>query len=1263
MYISNVAKRLRALNQPTDNDRKRWIWELIQNAKDSIAGDQSRKVDISIEICEDIVKFKHNGKPFTMDARFGLLWKYSEDKENQESTGRFGTGFLTTHCLSKIVDIESDVYDDSAVRGFSVTMYRDGQTEDELLNGLDRMKASEKWYADPFGWTTYTYHVNSDSGRRAIELGTESFRENIARTMLFCKELGSVSLNNNGHIYSITRESVCQLPDGINEYMFILDDDGNKVEKSFLVKSICEDSPELSGRYKATRKLRIDAALETMPGKALDGEYNRLSHFCSLPLVGVEDQLDSPIIINSPDFEPHEERNRLLLDGINWNEECNTINEIGINQMIFKKSLPLYESLVKYVTSESYGNLHLLARGLRSVKEIDNLDKKWFEENVVKEYRSILMKYNVVKSYADGTSKKIGDCTFIKGGSLDKENEIFSIATGVFADKLVADNHSWASVLWKDGLSVWNLDDLCKAIEGYGNWDKLGLNGEPLYTWYNNFLSYVKTNDENLLKEYALLPDFNGDMKSKDAEGFKEGESISNFVISLLNDFGIDKKSELLHSKITAVSLESKYNSISFSTDIDKAVRTITENSYKSGYDKRVQLMKLLAITPDNVEKYGDNFISYRKSILQVMSDFFSISDVEPIIDNSLNKKAWENVDKWVRTYFLENLGEKRSLNGMPEGLGSTWISDAMRNIEATTDEMNSYAVLPDQNGTFRKHSDLYADGGIPECLKSETLKKIAVDYKSCLLDKDVNCDSVKKSKTKKISDIVSDIRDKYICTSSRGWYSCYEWFDGSYHRYPKNTLEEVALYLCSILPANNDNAGDTPDWSLKQYKLQKVARAILPETSFEDNDPIDYDQDNLWSLANKYALGAICRKIESMNNLSGLSEHMNACGENEAVEILNQFHKCGGSGKTFPNQEGAFFEISDLKKDDGTISDEIKDIIKLISEEGKSFRDILVDRRCEKQPESTLGSTDAYKYIDDTVDAKFKVNDNWTDGNFKNAVQLLVEDWAEKHGSVWNADNFPKIYSKKDSLLMNVVWTKEERQSIQRMKTALTAESINFIIENPDIIRSYPAKVKELEDEISRLRKLLGYVEDDTTMGAEAAGSLTGEEIEKLNLEARQCVKEIMEKKGFVFTDGIGKYSVIDGVIKDNAEYPLVVKSCMSREKRIYMNPSEWEQLCKENSMLWLYFGNGVAKPVKAYDLFSYHDKLSLSFGTMNFRDTAKVSTLMNAFKYLGDVHLNLAAMNPFTETRTELESYLFNSNNALNSNTELESDGVLPQ
>ena len=52
----------------------------------------------------DSYKFIHNGSPFTMGTLTALLYKFSEGKRNDsESTGRFGTGFLTTHSLSKIV--------------------------------------------------------------------------------------------------------------------------------------------------------------------------------------------------------------------------------------------------------------------------------------------------------------------------------------------------------------------------------------------------------------------------------------------------------------------------------------------------------------------------------------------------------------------------------------------------------------------------------------------------------------------------------------------------------------------------------------------------------------------------------------------------------------------------------------------------------------------------------------------------------------------------------------------------------------------------------------------------------------------------------------------------------------------------------------------------------------------------------------------------------------------------------------------------------
>ena len=104
MYVSNVGNRLREMQTPSDIDCQRWPWELMQNAKDSISGTNRTSVEVILEISENCVIFQHDGCPFNGKTYLALLYKYSEGKANNtESTGRFGTGFLTTHSLSKVV--------------------------------------------------------------------------------------------------------------------------------------------------------------------------------------------------------------------------------------------------------------------------------------------------------------------------------------------------------------------------------------------------------------------------------------------------------------------------------------------------------------------------------------------------------------------------------------------------------------------------------------------------------------------------------------------------------------------------------------------------------------------------------------------------------------------------------------------------------------------------------------------------------------------------------------------------------------------------------------------------------------------------------------------------------------------------------------------------------------------------------------------------------------------------------------------------------
>lgn len=132
---------------------RRWLWELIQNAKDVSYDD--RKVNIEINLNEasaqPYITFSHNGKPFTTDNITFLIEQVStKDRQAQQSgrrkvTGKFGTGFLSTHLLSEVVEVKGILQDeDLPARKFSVTLDRSAGNPkgiiDSVNNSLDQVR-------------------------------------------------------------------------------------------------------------------------------------------------------------------------------------------------------------------------------------------------------------------------------------------------------------------------------------------------------------------------------------------------------------------------------------------------------------------------------------------------------------------------------------------------------------------------------------------------------------------------------------------------------------------------------------------------------------------------------------------------------------------------------------------------------------------------------------------------------------------------------------------------------------------------------------------------------------------------------------------------------------------------------------------------------------------------------------------------------------------------------------------------------------------
>jgi len=184
--------------------------------------------------------------------------------------------------------------------------------------------------------------------------------------------------------------------------------------------------------------------------------------------------------------------------------------------------------------------------------------------------------------------------------------------------------------------------------------------------------------------------------------------------------------------------------------------------------------------------------------------------------------------------------------------------------------------------------------------------------------------------------------------------------------------------------------------------------------------------------------------------------------------------------------------------------------------------------------------------------------------------------------------------------------------------KLELENEDFNFD-------RLWQNKLEVLEKENTKLR-----IVNEAILGTEFSTDISKNDQIEANREAKEIVKEKLEREGFEFTKGIGKKSTIDGVFKDDIEYPLVVKSYKYQDEPLKIAANEWIQLMKPNSMFWLHFGNRKLGCLKLYELLRNQDKLTLSFSTENLDVEDRLQKFAELLRYFSNVHFNFNSIKP---------------------------------
>ncbi|MGX5487279.1 hypothetical protein COC45_25835 [Bacillus cereus] len=308
--------------------RRRWIWELIQNASDCTP--KGKKIDIKIDYSNNQIIFSHNGLPFSYENLLDLITQISSKQSSEEKkTGKFGTGFMSTHLLSEIVQIEgSFIQKNSKYTKLKFNVDRSGNDYSDIKNKtktmleqLNLVSRNQEELQEKYEDTKFIYSIEDDDIISAVEEGIADLKETIPYVLTFNENINSITYN--GNCYKKGKE----VASSKNKKLKIVQINASDSNKELLISN--------------ENHVTIGCAIERKDSKLyfLPINHNTPKVFCQFPLLGTE-EFSFPIVVNSNLFEVERDRNAI--------RDSNELN----NELI-KGAVSLYKDLINYCSEST----------------------------------------------------------------------------------------------------------------------------------------------------------------------------------------------------------------------------------------------------------------------------------------------------------------------------------------------------------------------------------------------------------------------------------------------------------------------------------------------------------------------------------------------------------------------------------------------------------------------------------------------------------------------------------------------------------------------------------------------------------------------------------------------------------------------------------------------------------------------------------------------------------------------------------------------
>jgi len=491
-----LVEKLLLLKNRREPSRKRWFWELLQNASD-----YNDSVNVILTVDNEKVVFQHDGLPFIDTDVFNLIRPDSNKKDDirrKDNIGKFGSGFVSTHILSSHIKVKGLVKEDEThLYEFEVDLIRSNyQDKTRLIEDIDdsinQFASSIKPTTSNDGFnTSFTYYTNEHLP--GITKDVES------------KDI------DLGYLYKILPYTLCFMPKILSvricdkrerNFEFVIKR-SNKSEEGFILFNVSKNhSPIEEWSMKMFYNNDVSSCIHikgniVMP---LPKEISKL--FCGLPLIGTE-RIGLPIIVNSLRFEPTTER-----EGVEIDPSCDKQNI-----ELLTSSIDLYHDILFYIEDNKILNAYEIVKLSNEYKGTYDSEAN-FKDNFVGKYKDIALDYKIFENL-NGDFIKLSDAHIPLTTEKKSDKRLYEYAKELEADVLPKDYSGWQKNLEFYQELAYSYEDLAYRIEATSNVSSLGNKGKDAKRWLKECLVFLLECDKNICSNYCLLPNQLGDLKNK----------------------------------------------------------------------------------------------------------------------------------------------------------------------------------------------------------------------------------------------------------------------------------------------------------------------------------------------------------------------------------------------------------------------------------------------------------------------------------------------------------------------------------------------------------------------------------------------------------------------------------------------------------------------------------------------------------------------------------------------------------------------------